>query len=336
MEMKSDETEAGRKGRKRRESEQNEVSGRRIAGLALLGAIVGGLWTYSRREVRHYESLDLSEVEKPGRTLSIDGVGIHYLEAGTGPALLLIHGLGASTFAFRRILPDLARHFRVVALDLKGFGFSERADGDYSLGGQAALVRQVMDRLGIERASVLGHSMGGAVAMRLALAYPERVERLILASSASDLELGRRIWGAGVIGRLLPLVAPFTLHNRRFRELSLKSGYCDPSRCTEDVIEGYMLPGRVRGYLRALGNTMAHWRRDPPLHPADITQSTLVLWGEGDRWLPPSRGERLHRLIPGSRLELVAGGGHMFLEEQPEAALRIIEDFLLEREPVSR
>jgi pimeloyl-ACP methyl ester carboxylesterase len=97
-----------------------------------------------------------------------------------------------------------------------------------------------------------------------------------------------------------------------------------------------MLPGRVRGYLRALGNTMAHWHRDPPLHPADITQPTLILWGEGDRWLPPSRGERLHRLIPGSRLELVAGGGHMFLEEQPEAALRLIEDFLLEREPIRR
>jgi pimeloyl-ACP methyl ester carboxylesterase len=309
------------------------VGGRRVAVLALLGAMVGGLWTYSRREIRRYESLDLSEVERPGRTLSIDGISIHYLEAGTGPALVLIHGLGASTFTFRRILPDLAGHFRTVALDLKGFGFSERADGDYSLGAQAALVREVMDRLDIETASVLGHSMGGAVAMRLALAYPQRVERLILASSASDLELGRRIWGAAFIGRLLPLVAPFTLHNRRFRELSLKSGYCDPDRCTEDVIEGYMLPGRVRGNLRALGNTMAHWRQDPPLHPADITQSTLILWGEGDRWLPPSRGERLHRLIPDSRFELVAGGGHLFLEEQPEAALRLIEEFLLEREP---
>jgi pimeloyl-ACP methyl ester carboxylesterase len=312
------------------------VGGRRVAVLALLSAMVGGLWTYSRREIRRYESLDLSEVERPGRTLSLDGVSIHYLEAGTGPALILIHGLGASTFTFRRILPDLARHFRAVALDLKGFGFSERADGDYSLSAQAALVGGVMDRLGIEKASVLGHSMGGAVAMRLALAHPERVERLILASSASDLELGHRIWGAAVIGRLLPLIAPFTLHNRRFRELSLKSGYCDPDRCTEDVIEGYMLPGRMHGNLRALGNTMAHWHRGPPLHPADITQSTLILWGEGDRWLPPSRGERLHQLIPGSRLELVAGGGHLFLEEQPEEALRVIEDFLQEREPAHR
>ena len=309
------------------------MSKRRVAALTLLGAMVGGLWTYSRREIRRYESLDLAEVEKPGRTLSVDGVGIHYVEAGEGPALLLIHGLGSSTFAFRHILPDLARRLRVVALDLKGFGFSERPVGDYALSAQAELVRQVMDLLGIEKASVLGHSMGGVVAMRLALAYPQRVERLILASSASDLELGRRIWGAAVIGRLLPLVAPFTFHNRRFRELSLKSGYSDPDRCTEDVIEGYMQPARMRGYLRALGNTMAHWRRDPPLDPADITQPTLIVWGEEDHWLPPSRGERLHRLIAGSRLELVAGG-HLFLEEQPQAASRLIEEFLLEGEPV--
>ena len=308
------------------------MSSKRAATLALLGAAVGGLWAYSRREARRYESLDLSEVEKPGRTVSIDGVGVHYLEAGEGPALVLIHGLGASTFTFQRVVPELARRFRVVALDLKGFGFSDRPDGDYTLTAQADLVRQLMDRLGIEKASVLGHSMGGAVAMRLALAHPERVERLILASSASDLELGRRIWGAALLGRLLPLVAPFTLHNRRFRELSLKSGFYETDRCTEQIIEGYMMPGRVRGYLRALGNTMAHWRRDPRLRPADITHPTLVLWGEADRWLPPSRGERLHRLISGSRLEVIKGGGHLFLQEQPESSLRLIEDFLSEKE----
>jgi 2-hydroxymuconate-semialdehyde hydrolase len=309
------------------------VSSKRAAKLAMLGAVVGGLWAYSRREIRRYETLDLSEVDKPGRVVSIDGVGIHYLEAGEGPPLMLIHGLGASTFTFQRVIPELARRFRVVALDLKGFGFSDRPGGDYTLTGQADLVRRLMDRLGIDRASVLGHSMGGAVAMRLALACPERVERLILASSASDLELGRRIWGAALLGRLLPLVAPFTLHNRRFRELSLRSGFHDSDNCTEQIIEGYMLPGRVRGNLRALGNTMAQWRRDPPLRPADITHPTLVLWGEADRWLPPSRGERLHRLISGSRLEVISGGGHLFLQEQPESSLRLIEDFLMEKEP---
>jgi hypothetical protein len=92
------------------------VSGRRMAMAALLGAAVGGLWTYSRREVRSYESLDPADVDRPGRVLSVDGVGIHCLEAGEGPPLILIHGLGASTFAFRAILPGLAQRFRVVAI----------------------------------------------------------------------------------------------------------------------------------------------------------------------------------------------------------------------------
>jgi pimeloyl-ACP methyl ester carboxylesterase len=123
--------------------------------------------------------------------VEVDGVPIHYVEAGQGKAVLLIHGLGASTFSFRHTIPELAQRYRVIALDLKGFGYSARPQSDYSLTAQAALVRQVMDRLGVERAAVVGHSMGGAVAMRLALGYPERVSRLVLVASATDRELRR-------------------------------------------------------------------------------------------------------------------------------------------------
>ena len=313
---------ARRKGKKR---------GRR--GALTLGALavaaVGGLWTYSQGANRRHESLDLKEVEKPGRWIKVDHVRLHVVEAGQGPALVLIHGLGAYTFTFRRVIPELAEYFRVIALDLKGFGFSERpSGGDYTLTEQARLVGRALDQLGVSRAAVLGHSMGGAVAMRLALAHPETVERLILAASASDHDLSRHGWGAALAGRLLPLVAPFTYYNRRFREFSVRSGYHDPSRCTEDVIEGYMMPGRIRGYLQAVGNPLASWRKDPPLHPWKITQPTLVLWGASDRWLPPSRGQRLHRLIPNSRLVVIPKAGHLLLEEQPEACVEAIVKFL--------
>jgi pimeloyl-ACP methyl ester carboxylesterase len=306
---------------------------RRIATLALLGTALSGLWTYSRRAVHRFEAVDWAEAEKPGEVVYVNGTGLHYLTAGQGPALLLIHGLGSHTFSFRHVIPELARHFRVVALDLKGFGFSERPSaGDYTLSGQAELVRAVMERLGIDRAAVLGHSMGGAVAMRLALAHPDRVERLVLLASASDLELGRRVWGAALLRPLLPLVAPFTYYNYRFREKTLKGGYYDPDLCTEDVIEGYLRPAHIRGYLRALGNTMADWRKDPPLEPAAITQPTLILWGEADRWLAPSRGERLHGLIPNSRLVVLDKAGHLLAEERPEAVLEAILSFLLEEQ----
>ncbi len=306
---------------------------RRIAALALLGTALSGIWTYSRRAARRFEAEDWVEAEKPGQIVYVNGTGLHYVGAGQGPALLLIHGLGSYTFGFRHIIPDLARHFRVIALDLKGFGYSERPSaGDYTLTGQMELVRAVMDRLGIDRAAVLGHSMGGAVAMRLAVAHPERVERLILVASASDVELGRRVWGAALLRPLLPLVAPLSYHNHRFREMTLKSGYYDPHLCTEDAVQGYLRPAHIRGYLRALGNTMADWRKDPPLEPGAISQPTLILWGEADRWLPPSRGERLQRLIPNSTLVVVDRAGHLLLEERPEAALEAILGFLLEKQ----
>jgi pimeloyl-ACP methyl ester carboxylesterase len=306
---------------------------RQIATLALLGTALSGLWTYSRRAVQRFEAEDWSEAKKPGDILYVNGIGLHYVTAGQGPALLLIHGLGSHTFSFRHVMPELARHFRVVALDLKGFGFSERPSaGDYTLSGQAELVRGFMERLGIDRAAVLGHSMGGAVAMRLALAHPDRVERLILLASASDLELGRHVWGAALLRPLLPLVAPFTYYNYRFREKTLKSGYFNPDLCTEEIVEGYLRPAHIRGYLRALGNTMADWRKDPPLEPSAITRPTLILWGEADRWLPPSRGERLHSLIPDSRLVVLDRAGHMLIEERPEAVLEAILGFLLEKQ----
>lgn len=309
---------------------------RPIVTLALLGTALSGLWTYSRRAVQRFEAEDWADAEKPGEILYVNGTGLHYVTAGQGPALLLIHGLGSHTFAFRHIIPDLARHFRVVALDLKGFGFSERpSSGDYTLSGQVELVRAFMERLGIDRATVLGHSMGGAVTMRLALTHPARVERLVLVASASDLELGRHVRGAALLRHLLPLVAPLTYHNRRFRKMTLKTGYYDGDLCTEDVIQAYLRPSRIRGYLRALGNTMAAWRKDPPLEPSAISQPTLILWGEADRWLPLSRGERLHSLIPNSRLIVIERAGHLILEERPEAALEAILGFLLEKQAVA-
>jgi pimeloyl-ACP methyl ester carboxylesterase len=306
---------------------------RAAATLALLSTAYLGLSTYSRRAVRRFEAEDWARAEKPGHIVYLNGTGIHYVTAGRGPALVLIHGLGAYTFSFRHVIPDLARSFRVVALDLKGFGLSERpSSGDYTLSHQAELVRGLMDHLGIDRATVLGSSMGGVVAMRLAIAHPERVERLILVASASDVDLGRHTRGTAVLGRLLPLVAPFTYYNRAFRKRTLQNGYYDPDLCTDDVVEGYLRPGRICGYLRAVGNTMAAWRKDPPLEPSSIGQPTLIIWGKADRLLPPSRGERLRDLIPNSRLVLLERAGHLLLEERPEAALEAIFGFLGEKE----
>lgn len=301
---------------------------------AFAGAGLAGLSAYAWYAARRFEDLDPESSGAPGSFVEADGVRVHYVEAGRGETVLLIHGLNASTFSFRYTIPELAQHYRVVALDLKGFGYSERpAGGDYSQTAQAALVERVMDRLAIERAAVVGHSMGGAIAMRLALARPERVSRLVLVDSASDREMHLGVRPAAYLRHLLPVAALITLHRSAFRRLSLRSAVHDPAYLTPEVIEGYFRPSRMKGHLRGLGFLFAHHGRDEPLDIERIGQPTLVLWGEHDRWLPPERGEELARRLPKGRLLLVRSAGHMPLEEQPESCNLALLDFL--RSPAS-
>src|SRR2546426_12476077 len=172
---------------------------RRLA--AIIAAIVGVLLALSRLISRR-ERIDWQDAERPGQLIDVGGVRVHYIERGTGPAIVMVHGFGGHTFSFRKLMPDLAREHRVVALDLKGFGYSERPkNGDYSLGAQARLVLGAMDALGTSTATLIGHSMGGEVVMRVANLAPDRVERLILAGSIS----GDRI----PMLPPLPIIKPF-------------------------------------------------------------------------------------------------------------------------------
>jgi 2-hydroxymuconate-semialdehyde hydrolase len=303
--------------------------------LFLFAAVgLGTVWSYSGRAVRRWEDVDLAATTQPGRNVEVDGVKLHYVEDGSGPPLLLLHGLNGSTFGFRLLMPHLAPHFRTIALDLMGFGYSERPEHrDYSLGAQARLVAGFLDALGISKASVLGHSLGGAVAMHLSMQFPERVDRLILVSSATDRETRRGLRSSRLVRPLLPVVAALTVQNQRFRRISLRSACYDPAFMTPEVIEGYTAPTRVRGHLRALGALMVDRRKDPPLDLTAIRQPTLIIWGAADRWLPVSHGERLLRLIPDSRMKVIEKAGHLVLEEQPEESARLLIDFL--REPAS-
>ncbi len=126
----------------------------------------------------------------------------------------------------------------MVALDLKGFGYSDRpADADYSPTGQARVVVELMDRLSIARAAVLGHSLGGAIALRLAAMAPERVERLILVGSAHPNRLVPSLAASPPGRALLRLGAAAVLHNPRLREMALRAGYYDPGFLTQEAME---------------------------------------------------------------------------------------------------
>jgi pimeloyl-ACP methyl ester carboxylesterase len=302
--------------------------------LPIVAAAAAGFFAYASHAVRRFEDVNPESTDAPGASLDVDGVRIHYVEAGQGEAVVLIHGIGASTYSFRHAIPELAQHFRVIALDLKGFGYSARpAEGDYSLTAHADLVRQVMERLNIARATVLGHSMGGAVAMRLAMRAPERVSRLVLVDSATDREMGAGATASKLLRPLMPLGALIFLHRRSLRRLLLSTAVHDPAHLTPETFEAHFYPTRMKGHLRALGALLAQRGRDKPLAPERLQQPTLILWGEHDRWLPLSRGEELAGLIPNARLLSVPSAGHLPLEEQPDFCNRALVAFLRSPEP---
>src|ERR1700682_907103 len=133
------------------------------------------------------------------KTIRIHGPHVGYYAEGNGPALILVHGIASSSRTWRQVIPRLAERFTVIAPDMLGHGASAKLRGDYSLGAHARGIRDLMVALGIERATLVGHSLGGGVCMQFAYQFPERVERLVLVGSGG-------VGGGG--GRLLGGAAP--------------------------------------------------------------------------------------------------------------------------------
>ena len=272
---------------------------------------------------RRKEDIDWRSVRPPGAIVDVDGVPIHYIERGSGPAAaVLIHGFLGHTYSFRYLIPELAKDRRVVAVDLKGSGYSGRPQkGDYSLTEQARLVIRLMDKLGIDRASVVGHSLGGEVAMRLAANWPERVEKLVLAASVS----GDRIPSLPVT----PLIKPILwLIGRLFGRRIFRRQFYDPRKATKEVLEAYRRPLRIKGTGHAVYQTLRDMRREKAVESSRITAPVLILWASSERILPRWVLSRLRKRFPQAKVVAIERAGHLLLEEQPEQANRAVKSFL--------
>lgn len=288
---------------------------------AAVAAIIAALLAVSRL-FRRRERIDWRDAKRPGRIIDVDGVGIHYVQQGTGPPLVLIHGFGGHTFSFRHQIPVFARDRRVLALDLMGFGYSERPrKADYSLEAQARLVLRFMDVLGVEKATVAGHSMGGEVAMRVAALAPERVERLVLIASVS----GERI----PMPPTLPIIKPFLpLLGRLVGDSILKRSFYDRSLLTPELRREYRAPTAIRGFYDAIWQLMRHFRRDKSVDFRRITQPVLILWASDERVIPRWMLGRLRKRLPRAQLVTIERAGHLLLEERPQECLVAIRGFL--------
>ena len=267
-----------------------------------------------------------------GRYVTVDGLQIHYRTAGSGPPLILIHGIGANLFTWRIVFDALAQAYTVYALDLKGHGLSDKpGSGDYSPFGMADVVAGFMEALGLESARVIGLSMGGAITLALAARHPARVRQAVVISPAGyPLDYHIMPVVAHLAGtRLGSAIGAFMVRQRSLIEFYLRQNYYDPDRmCTPEVVDGYFLPlltpgtdGIVARLARDFGQTsIAHRLRD-------IAAPVLILWGQHDAIIPMHWGHRFQQDIPDAELVVFPKCGHCLQEEQPEQFLETVHAF---------
>ncbi|MEO8457082.1 MAG: alpha/beta hydrolase [Chloroflexota bacterium] len=290
------------------------------AACAACAGIVSMRWLTRSKEDTRWQ-----DVHYPGKRMQVDGVSLHYIEAGSGPAFVMVHGFGGSSYSFRYQMDAFAKDHRCIAIDLKGFGYSERVKGgDYSLTEQARLVLKALDQLGIRDFVLMGHSMGGDVSMRIASMAPERVEKLILAASAPGMKL--------LIMPRLPIFKPLmNFWIRATLPRYTKRLFFDRTSVDEKkIIEGYRKTARIKGSRNTVWEMWASLPKDKPIQYKKIRMLTLILWAEKDRILPfPGLALWwLKRKLPHREVVTISRTGHLLLEERPVAADAAISRFL--------
>ena len=302
---------------------------RAAAAAALLGAAgagaAAGLAAADRRRWR--------PPQPAGLVREVAGARLHYLDEGAGPALVLVHGFAGSTFSWRAVVPELAKEFRVIAVDLPGFGLSDRRPGiGYGHERHVDRLLALLDLLGIERAAFAGHSMGGAVVQRLAARAPGRAERLVLVGSVSagaNLDIGRRrrasrlMFGAIRLAAVSPTVM-YAAGRRGLRQM-----VADPAFVTPEVVRGYIDPLLIPGTVRAVAEMAREHAAEPAVDLGAIAAPALVVTGEADVVVPPQRAEELAAALPAAGPAVVIDqAGHLLAEERPDAFLRATLPFL--------
>jgi pimeloyl-ACP methyl ester carboxylesterase len=269
--------------------------------------------------------------------VSIHGHDVTYRRGGEGPVVLLVHGIAGSSRTWREVMPALAERYTVVAPDLLGHGESAKPMGDYSLGAYASGLRDFLGVLGIPRATVVGHSFGGGVAMQLAYQHPECCEHLVLVASGG---LGREVsWMLRLLSLpgselLMPFIFPSfvrdrgdqmsrTLHAKGIRSPRLDEMWRTYGSLAETPNRQAFIR-TLRAVIDPGGQVVSAMDR---LYLA-AAMPTLIVWGDRDDIIPVSHGHAAHEAIPGSRLEVFEGVSHFPHVERPAEFVRVLTGFL--------
>lgn len=279
----------------------------------------------------------------PYEEISLHGHTVGFQAAGDGPLLVLLHGITSTSDAWREVMPKLAERYTVIAPDMIGHGRSAKPRGDYSLGAYAAGVRDLLGVLGFDTATVVGHSLGGGIAMQFSYLFPEYVERMVLVSSGGlGKEVHPLLRAATLPGSewVLPLLA---------REWSVRAGDAVQSAAARlgveagpDIAEfarGYAslihqgardaFLDTMRGVIGPDGQKVSALDR---LYLADQIPF-LLIWGDADPVIPVEHGRRAHELVAHSRYVEIEGSGHWPMLDAPDRLIGELTSFIEQTEP---
>ncbi len=275
-------------------------------------------------------------------SVRLHGREVAHVVGGEGPTILLIHGIGGDWRTWEPVLVGLAQAHHVVAVDLPGHGGSTKGAGDYSLGALANALRDLAGVLGIERATVVGHSLGGGVAMQFAYQFPERCERLVLVSSGGlgpDVGLILRLATLPGSELFLSLTAPaarslVNVAASAGRALRVRAAvdaefYARTYAALSDRETRAAFLGTLRGVVGARGQLVDARDR---LYLAQH-MPTLIVWGERDAMLPVEHAYAAQQAMTGSRLEIFNDAGHLPQLDDPARFVNVMEDFVASTEP---
>jgi pimeloyl-ACP methyl ester carboxylesterase len=294
--------------------------------LVALGALGAWLWTPDKSRA----VLEARYLNAPTDYIEVAGIRLHVRDSGprTAPAVILLHGMGASLHTWQPWADSLAAKYRVIRYDLPGFGLTG-ADptGVYSEARGVEVLMALMDRLGLARATLIGNSMGGRLAWNAAAAKPARVDKLVLISPDGFASQGFEYGKAPAVPSVLRLMQ-YVLPKPMLRS-SLKPAYADPGRMTDAIVTRYYDLLLAPGVRSAMLARMEQSRLVPP-EPllASITAPTLLVWGEQDRMIPVSNAADYLKAMPGATLVRLPTLGHVPHEEDPATSLAPVLAFL--------
>ena len=300
-----------------------------LVSLLIFCLLVVSLFLWSSHRINTREMYSGQELATNGHFIKVGDVNTHYIRKGKGEPLVLIHGIFSSVFVWHKNIDELSRYFDVIAVDLKGYGYSDKpADGRYSREDIRQFMIDFMDAINVEKAIVGGHSWGGGIAVDLALACPQRVEKLVLIDSTGyplKHNFVARLLKLPGMGKLLLAVC-----DKEIVEWILRKGvFFEPSLVTDEEIEGWIRPYYVKGAVQA-ALEIRNFDFVIGEHIKDISCPALIIWGQDDKCLPVKFAERFKQDIKGSVLKIIPDCGHNPQEEKPKEVNELIRKFLLE------